>query len=181
MDRRGAVRPQKRHAAVRGVELTGVTPPGAAYLESDYKAEAPPRPLGLDCFIVSGTTGLPEHLETHEGYATHRPEGNVSFEEAVDLMSRAIVYCRESGIRRLLIDTTRLTGFGRPSTVERFAMGERLARDAMAAVKLAVVARAKLIDPSQFGVTVARNRGLFTKAFVSEEEATEWLLSPNAE
>jgi len=97
------------------------------------------------------------------------------------VLSRAIVYCRENGIRRLLIDTTKLTGFGSLGTAERFAIGERLARDARAAVKVALVGRPEVLDPSRFGMTVARNRGLFLSTFSSESEAWEWLLDPNAE
>ena len=41
----------------------------------------------------------------------------------------------------------------------------------MAAVKVAMVVRPELIDPERFGVTVARNRGLFSNAFSSESEA----------
>ncbi len=127
------------------------------------------------------TTELPERFEIGEGHAVCRPEGDVSFPEALERLSQAVIYCRENGIRRLLIDTTKLTGFGVPGTVERFSMGERLARDARAAVKLVVVARPEVLDPGRFGVTVARNRGLFSNAFSSESEALKWLLDPSAE
>ena len=130
---------------------------------------------------MSGTTGLPERFEIGEGHAIFRPEGNVSFQEGLELLSQAIVYCRENGIRRLLIDTTKLTGFGEPGTAERFSSARRLARDARAAVKVAMVARPEVLDPARFAVTVARNRGLFTNAFSSESEAWKWLMDPNAE
>ncbi len=130
---------------------------------------------------MSGRTVQPECFETGEGHAVHRPERNVSFHEAGELLSQAVVYCRENAIRRLLIDTTKLTGFGPIGTAERFAIGERLARAAMAAVKIAMVVRPELLDPAQFGITVARNRGLFSKAFTDESEAWKWLLDANAE
>ena len=50
-----------------------------------------------------------------------------------------------------------------------------------AAVKVAVVGRLEVIDPARFGVTVARNRGFFSKAFSSESEAWTWLLDANAD
>jgi hypothetical protein len=131
--------------------------------------------------IVGGTTDLPERFEIGEGHAIHRPEGHVSFQEAGDLLSQAVVYCRENGIRRLLIDTTKLTGFGPVGTAGRFSVGERLAREAMAAVKVVMVVRPELFDPKRFGITVARNRGLFSNVFSSEAEAWTWLLDPNAE
>ena len=96
-------------------------------------------------------------------------------------MSQAIVFCRENGIRRLFIDTTKLTGVKALGTADRFRLGERLARDARAAVKLAILARPEMIDPTLFAVTVARNRGLFVNGFSSESEAWKWLLDPNAE
>jgi hypothetical protein len=43
-------------------------------------------------------------------------------------------------------------------------------------LRLAVVARAELIDPERFGITVARNRGLSANVFTSEAEAIDWLL-----
>jgi hypothetical protein len=132
-------------------------------------------------YILSGRNALPEHFEIGEDHAVHRPEGNASFQEALDLLSQAIVYCRENGIRRLLIDITKLTGFGELGSTERFAVGERLARDARAAVKVAFVARPEVLDPARFAMTVARNRGLFLNAFSTESEAWKWLLDPNAE
>ena len=130
---------------------------------------------------MSGSADQPERFEIGEGHAIHRPEGNVSFHEAGELLSQAIAYCRENGIRRLLIDTTKLTGFGPIDTAKRFSIGETLSRAAMAAVKVAMVVRPELLDPELFGITVARNRGLFSNAFSSESEALTWLLDPNAE
>jgi len=130
---------------------------------------------------VSGTTDQPERFEIGEGYAIFRPEGNVSFLAAGDLLSQAVAHCREVGIRRLLIDTTKLTGFGPLGTAERFLVGETLARAAMAAVKIVMVVRPELFEPRRFGITVARNRGLISNVFPSEAEALKWLLDPNAE
>lgn len=151
--------------------------------ENQRDDHAPFRHFGLDCecFIVSGTKGPPAHFETGESHATLRPEGQRSFEETLDLGSRAVIYCRENGIRKLLIDLTKATGLGLPGTIERFAVGERLAYDAQSAVKVAFVAGPEVLDPSRFAVLVARNRGLFTSAFTSEAEALEWLLKTNAE
>ena len=123
---------------------------------------------------------MPEHFQIAETHAVYRPEGHVSFPEGIDLLSRAVVFSRETGIQRLLIDLRNLTGLGSPGTVERFTLGEQMARAAMAAVKVVVVARPEILDPDRFGVVVARNRGLFSNAFDSEEEALKWLLDPNA-
>ncbi len=123
---------------------------------------------------------MPEHFQIAETHAVYRPEGYVSMREGIELVSSAIVFSRETGIQRLLIDLRNLTGFGSPGTVERFSFGEQMARAAMAAIKVVFVARLEILDPDRFGVIVARNRGLFTNAFDSEEEALKWLLDPNA-
>jgi hypothetical protein len=38
-----------------------------------------------------------------------------------------------------------------------------------------MVARAELIDPQKFGVTVSANRGLVSNIFTTEGEALAWL------
>ena len=38
-----------------------------------------------------------------------------------------------------------------------------------------MVARAEMIDPNKFGVTVAANRGLVSNIFTTETEARAWL------
>ncbi len=123
----------------------------------------------------------PPGLGLEEGYAIFRMEGNLRFREAVDRACAAITWCREREVRRLLIESTGLTGFDNPGTEERFLLGEAFARAGQAAVKVAIVARPEFMDPERFGVTVARNRGLFAQGFASREDALAWLLDPNAE
>ncbi len=122
----------------------------------------------------------PEHFKMEDGYASYRPVGKVSLQEAVLLATNAITYARENQIRRLLINCTGLTGFGSPKTLDRFQMAEQWARAGQSMVKLSVVAAAELIDPEKFGMTVARNRGLLGNIFSDEAEALAWLLDPNA-
>jgi hypothetical protein len=119
----------------------------------------------------------PESFQIAEGYAIYRPTGNVSLQEAISLISQAITFAKNSQIRRLLVDSTKLTGFGPIGTVDRYQMGEQLADAGRLSVRLAMVARAELIDPHRFGVTVARNRGLDVDVFTSEATALAWLLS----
>jgi hypothetical protein len=45
-------------------------------------------------------------------------------------------------------------------------------------VKLAMVVRPEMVDPDNFEVTVARNRGLMGNVFDSEKDALAWLLGP---
>ena len=75
----------------------------------------------------------------------------------------------------LLVDTTTLTGFPAPDTLQRFLAAVGWAEEAGGRLRLAMVARAEMIDPCKFGVTVAANRGLVSNIFTTEAEARAWL------
>lgn len=122
----------------------------------------------------------PIDFELCDGYACFRPSGQVTFNEAVAVIAEAISQAVGQDIKRLLVNTTELRGFPHPTTSERYFMAERWAA-VSSGLRLAVVARPEIIDPPRFGVTVARNRGLFTNVFTSEAEAIEWLVHPNPE
>ena len=116
-----------------------------------------------------------------DGSRAHfRPRGVVSLHEAVEAIASAIVQCREAGIPELLVDITGLVGFDPPSTGERYVAIGRWAALAGGSVRLAVVARAEMIDAGKFGVIVARNRSLVAEIFTSEAEAAAWLDAPDA-
>ena len=57
----------------------------------------------------------PEHFEIMEDHAVFRPSGQVSLEQAVQLITSALVYAREQHIKKLLVVTTGLTGFEPPN------------------------------------------------------------------
>ena len=122
---------------------------------------------------------MPEHFHTAEDYLCYRPVAHVSLSQAIELISAAIAFCREQQVRRLLVDTTQLAGFGTPTIVDRFEFIERWATAADGSVKVVVVARSEIMHPDRFGVTVARNRGFWANVFTSESEALEWLLDPD--
>ena len=110
-----------------------------------------------------------------EGGGLYRPVGSVSFDEAVALVSDAIAAARRNQVRDLLVDTTALTGLPSPDTFQRFLAAVAWSDEARGGVRLAMVARAELIDPNKFGVTVAANRGLVSNIFTTEAEARAWL------
>jgi hypothetical protein len=118
-----------------------------------------------------------ESFQENEGYACYRPEKRGCLDDAINLVGAAIAFARENRIKRLLVDTRKLTGFETIATWERFFMAVRFAAEAMSGVEVAVVARPELIDPQRFGVIVARNRGMRTDAFDSEIDALAWLLN----
>src|SRR4051794_277942 len=118
-----------------------------------------------------------DNFQIEQGYASFRPIGRVSFEEAAAACVEAIRVAWEQGIPRLLINLTGLAGLGPISTLDRFWLAKRCASEARPGFKLAVVANPELIDQQHFGAMVARNRGLRANVFVTEEEAHDWLLS----
>ena len=120
----------------------------------------------------------PENFEVMEGYCRCRLSGHGPLAEAASKVMEAITYCREQGIRHLLIDVTGWTGHEKPSAAERFDWGEAFAAAARSMVKAAMVIRPELMDPDKFEVTVATNRGMIGNVFDSEKDALEWLLRP---
>jgi len=117
-----------------------------------------------------------EYLVVTETYATYRPVGETTRQQAIEIVALAIAHAREQNIAHLLIDTTRLTGFAAPNTLERFSLGSLFARSAQGTVKVAFVAKAEMIDPQKFGLMVARNRGMTAEVFTDEAATLVWLL-----
>jgi hypothetical protein len=117
----------------------------------------------LDGFSMEGMRGL------------YRPVGRISFDEAVVRVRTAIATARSARAVDLLVDTTALTGLPAPDTFQRFLAAVDWAEEAAGHLRLAIVARAEMIDPARFGVTVAANRGLVSNIFTTETEARAWL------
>ncbi|MBS1790649.1 MAG: hypothetical protein JST85_23225 [Acidobacteria bacterium] len=123
---------------------------------------------------------VPDNFELVVGRGFYRPVGSVMLKEAIDLVSAALAYAREQGISELLVNISALTGFAPPSLAERYFLIEEWATVAGGKVRLAMVARAEIIDPEKIGVLVALNRGLISNIFETEDEALTWLDSaPN--
>ena len=118
-----------------------------------------------------------EHMEVIGGICRFRPRGECSLVEAVDLINRAIAYCRDQHIARLLVNGTGLVGVPIPSLVDRFLMVEEWAQEAKSMVVVVLVVHAEYIHPEKFGVMVAADFGLTSDIYSSEEDALEWLLS----
>jgi hypothetical protein len=121
---------------------------------------------------------VPEHFEIMEGYCCYRLSGHGPLAKAASKVIEVITFCREQGMRHLLIDTTSWTGHKNPDTVERFNVAQAFAEATRSAVKLALVVRPGMMDPDKFEVTVGRNRGLLGNVFDSEKDALAWLLAP---
>jgi hypothetical protein len=122
-----------------------------------------------------------EGFDIEEGRGIYRPVGSVSFYEAVTQVRAAIAAARMNKVRDLLIDSTALTGFVSPDTFQRFLAAVAWADEAKGGVRMALVAKAEMIDPKKFGVTVATNRGLVSNVFTTEDEARAWLDNRHSE
>ena len=120
-------------------------------------------------------------LTIEEGYASFRPEGDVTLESMVEMVRGAIAYCRDQGIQRLVADVTKLFGFPPPTLTERYWFVQEWAEEAKGVVRVALIARPEYIDPQKFGVIVALNAGFNADIFTRESEALEWLLPPKPE
>ena len=118
---------------------------------------------------------MPEQFEILENYAVFRPTGKVSLERAVEMVTDAIVFAREHRIRKLLVNTSNLTGYETPDVATRYFFVHDLARAAARSVRVALVTRPERIDPQKFGITVAANCGVIAEVFTSEEDALKWL------
>ena len=117
----------------------------------------------------------PDGFVVEEGRGLYRPAGSVSFDEAVDLVRDAIAVARRNQVSELLVDTTALTGFASPDTLQRFLAAVEWAQEAKGGVRLAMVARAEMIHAEKFGVLIAANRGMVSNIFTTEAEARDWL------
>jgi hypothetical protein len=117
----------------------------------------------------------PEDITVEEYLAVYAPQAEVPLEEAVAMISSAIEYCRDSAIRGLLIDASKLYGFPHPTVVERYWFVRKWASDAAGKVVLSFIQRPEMIDPDQIGVTIAANAGLTANVFDNESDARAWL------
>jgi len=104
-----------------------------------------------------------------------RPVGTMSFEQAVELVAEAMRHARSLDLQDLMVNTSSLSGFPTPDVFARYSLATRWAQSAGAALRVAMVARAELIDPQKIGVLMAQNRGVAGDVFTSESAAIAWL------
>jgi len=117
-----------------------------------------------------------EHFKLTKEYAVFCPVGQASFAEVSELLSRAVLRCSKEKIKKLLVDSTGLLRFQPPELAEQYNLAARIASDAAFSVKVAHIASRAWIRSGDFGLQVARNRGLDAMNFDSASTALEWLL-----
>ena len=111
-----------------------------------------------------------------DGHGLYRPVcALVSFDEAVVLVRAAIAAARKNELRDLLVDTTTLTGFSSPDKFGRFLAAVAWSDESKGDVRLAMVAKAEMIHPQKYAVTIAADLGLVSNIFTSELKARTWL------
>jgi hypothetical protein len=110
-----------------------------------------------------------------EGRGFYRPARITTLDGAVELIATAIVHAREQGLPQLLVDSRELTGFEPPNTFQRYYLMNRWVEAANGQVQVAMILRPEMVDPHQFGLRVAENRGFLTNSFANEEDAIAWL------
>ncbi len=118
---------------------------------------------------------LPKFLAIEDNFALFVPKGEVSLNEAVELISAAILFCRDQKIEGLLIDVRELFGFPNPSVVDRYWFVRKWATESAGEVVISMISRPEMIDPEQIGITIAGNAGLIANVSDNEPDAREWL------
>jgi hypothetical protein len=119
----------------------------------------------------------PEHFEILKDHAVFRPTGQVSLEQALELVATAVAFARAHVIRKLLIDTSNLTVSEKSSYATQYFFTDDMARVAAGAVRVALVVKPERFDTRKFSTTVAANRGFTVDTFTTEEDALKWLES----
>src|ERR1700680_3732248 len=120
---------------------------------------------------------IAECLEVTESHYRFLHPNTVSMVESVELMTRAIAFCRGLKIRKLWVDASGLTQLTLPTLVDRFLMVEDWAQAASGMVIVAMIWPPKSIHPQKFGIRVAADLGLMGDVFTSKDEAMAWLLA----
>jgi len=105
----------------------------------------------------------------------YRPVAHVTFEQAVDVVEAGIIRARDLGLADLMVNTSGLSGFAPPSVFARYGMAARWAGASGPLLRVAVVARAELIDAQKIGVLMLQNRGGQGDVFTNEADALLWL------
>jgi hypothetical protein len=116
-----------------------------------------------------------KHFEQVGRRGFFRPEGVMSFEQAIDVVAEAMRHARSLDLLDLLVNTSNLSGFPTPDVFARYTLASKWAQSAGASLRVALVARAEIIDPQKIGVLMAQNRGVNGDVFSTEAAAITWL------
>ena len=107
--------------------------------------------------------------------AVYRLGGTLSPDLAADNVREALEICRVQGVRELVADLHEVAPTQEVGLGSRAFYIREWFRASSGKVRLAVVVKPELIDPKKFGETFAGSIGLQAKAFVTVEDAVQWL------
>jgi len=116
-----------------------------------------------------------KHFEQVGRRGFFRPVGEGTFEQAVEIVGEGMRHARSLELVDLLVNTSGLSGFPAPDTFARYALARKWAESAGQWLRVALVARAEIIDPEKIGVLMAQNRGVTGDVFTTEAAAISWL------
>jgi hypothetical protein len=116
-----------------------------------------------------------KHFEHASRRGFFRPEGVMTFEQAVEIVGKGMIHARSLELVDLMVNTGKLTGFPPPDVFARYSLAIKWAESAGTALRVALVARAELIDPEKIGLLMAQNRGVSGDVFTTEAAAIAWL------
>jgi hypothetical protein len=111
-------------------------------------------------------------IEQNDEYLHYEITGKYSLDKGEKIIEKIHDQCVEKKINKLLLDITKKEGV--IPTMDRFDLGELIAKLFPYKIKFAVIAQKDQID--KFSETVAFNRGARLMIFSDKTEALEWLL-----
>jgi hypothetical protein len=116
-----------------------------------------------------------KHFEQVGRRGFFRPEGVMSFDKAVEVVAEAMRHARSLELLDLVVNTNGLSGFPAPDVFARYSLASKWAESGGTSLRVAMVARAELVDPEKIGVLMAQNRGASGDVFTTEAAAIAWL------
>lgn len=108
------------------------------------------------------------------GYVLVNQTGEITVAEIDQARPRILELATAGGAMKILVDVRGTTN--KLSTIEYFSITERTAKADLPRPRAAFVCRPDQFGDVSFIETVAVNRGLPLKVFLSQEEALHWLL-----
>lgn len=105
--------------------------------------------------------------------------GRLQPEDATTLAVSAIAAAAAEKLRGLILNLEGVTLARRMTVTDCYHAGQRLAEAGASLTRLAFVLTRECVEEHDLVFTAASNRGLSTKAFLSEAEALGWLQAAN--
>jgi len=116
---------------------------------------------------------MPLHLQPGDGYLIAEVSGRITLAESVEGLQAIADGCRAAGLDRVVLDVRPTEGA--LGTVERFALGTRMAEPPFRDLRVVVLCREDQWMGDRPLENTAVNRGAHVLSTTSLEEALAWL------